>query len=205
MPNYNDYKEYKYYYVSSGKHNDSVDLQNSNAVGSAPGLLRKRNTAGQTIGVTHQDRRNLNVFSLGAYVAPLHPYQGVDASSGSTFIVNIQYGTHGGIPPTISGGSPLVENLLLNTFTIDSGTQIVYVKSTLVSGSITAAEIDKASTGTPPTDSIDMAANGTSYQTIFATSCSLYSGSIARVACASNVLGSQYVLVCGTIANYNGV
>jgi hypothetical protein len=190
-------------YVVGAQFNQLVDLVRSIAINDHPDYNISRNLSGTKLNINFPSVPTPTSQTSYQQLYASHPYQGYDASSGSNFIVSIQYGTHNSVPPSMSlgAGNALGVRRQFNTMSLDAGAQIVYVGTRFNSGSFASCSIGYSDITTPPTSSIDGGGNGSFYQTIFAVSCSLLSGSIAQVTCADNVLGSQRCYLCSNTAS----
>lgn len=126
----------------------------------------------------------------GASAAPVHPYQGADASDGSTPKVSIRWGSHNSVVPTI-GGTPLGLDPAGNVLTLGVSAKIVYVQLDLDGDKqVTAASIHSSNDTAPPAGT-----SSTAYQTLFAVAVTVEEGR-ASVAVSANVGGSQAYQYC---------
>jgi len=166
--------------VTTARLNALRDANNMNCLLPGTGYTLKKQPGGTTI----------NIGGRGGDGSSVHPYQGFDASSGSTAKVTVQYGTHNSVVPTISG-TPLSVTLADNLLTLGGSDTIVYIQCDLDGNyQITDASIHSGTT-LPTSD------DTTAYQILFAVAITTDGSGNASVAIAGNVLGSQAFQYCG--------
>ncbi len=146
-------------------------------------------------GTTHRPRFRRHPRALLS-AAPTHPYQGINASAGSTPGVIVVPGAHNSIIPTISG--VVLNYVPAPVLVLSAGPGIVYVEVDWnTSGQIDTCEINSSTGyGGPPANVFNTDGSATTYQTLF-TYNAVITGGAARVTTSDIVLGSQSQILCG--------
>jgi hypothetical protein len=170
-------------------------LWNGENITAGPGVrVRQYGSGGVSISSTAQ--------AGGSSSVPPLPYQGSDASSGSTPAVKITPGTHAGFPATIGGTA--LGAVPAPVLTLSTGTGVVYVQVDFTYDAfnnltIVDNEINYSISSTAPTSVVTPSGTGggtgTLYQSLFMFTATV-AGSKASVQIHPYVSGSQNFNVC---------